>query len=1594
MSDDSSRTVARIAGRVVRGLIYLGLAGIVLFFALTRTEVGRDGVRRQIETAFNERFAGSLQIDTLRGTLLYDLYATDVRLRDEKGRLVATIDSVAAEPQWQNLLTAELSADALTLVRPHLRLHRRTNGTWNVQRALQRTGSSTGGRALDFSFAEVGIRDGRVTTTRTGDAPSLVADRWLFDYTQSEMDQIEARATIEWGSQRRHVALTPLQFRLPEQDLALESARVDLTEEADRWTLDTLSLQLGNTDVQAQGRVQSAPNDSTRHVAELQFAESRVDHDQLRRLVPRLPLRNALTIEGRMGGSIDRLVVNTLQLSHGASTARLEGTVYGLPDSLDVDAQLRSSRVRPSDLRSVWPEAPLGDMAALGPVDVSAAVDGRVDWQNRSTPAFDLEGTLSARGSPGAVQGSLDVARPADGALRYSGRLRTDSLDLAPLTGTPRLASRLTGRVELDGRGSDLSSALGTFRASLDAGRVGPRRFAAAELRLSADAEQTEGRFTLRQADGGTLRARGTVQTGSAGPEYELEAALRTFDLDAVHPPLPPSQLNADLLLAGRGEDWESLVGTLDLDVDRSTLRNGDTPLPPHQATLTLNAPSAAAPRVQLASSVASGTIEGRPFRPATRRAGRRWVGAGRQAIRREIAKAVRGATDSTGRTAASSRLPSAGSPPIPEAPVRLEGNLTIHRMDLVRAWWPDAPDRGDGLSTSAQVTVGPDTLHAAGRLGVPRLDMGPRRIDSLRASFQLSAPMRPDLLSNAAAELTARADTLRLNGQSLVHPRVGFTLQERTGTVRARTREIGRTGPYEFAADLTLQRGLHARLTTLSADAGQYAWTTAQATRASVYADALVLDTLDLRSSHPASQTDQHIRVSGTLSSAPTDSLTAEMRDVLLYPAGELAALPRALGGTLNGRIAFTGGWSRPQVESDLRVRRLSFDRRLLGDLEVRTRIPPNTPDLLVDATLSPGPSSLDRVDGPPLVPDGLRAVEENQLSLSGRVRLPGQSAPASSASDALDLTAEIERADLFFFKYIFDENLAMARGYTAGTIDVGGRFRRPVFDADLAIENARFTLPQFGLEYSASGPLAVDRRGIHLQGLTVTDDEGSATLDGSVLFNDYRYFSFDLSAELDELTIIDVNQAGSLAFYGQIRASGPASLTGPLQDATLRSDGARTTPDSELYIPVSEEGVEDGTGFIVFADSTGQIPDLRDLTRRDNIFSDRPAGEPSFLEGLEIDVNVLAPEESTVHLVFDPVVGDVVTAVGSGRVQLQRQEGGFFVYGNFNVSGGTYLFTAGEVFVRRFTINGGTITWDGPPTNAQLDLEAEYRTRASRAGLPGFSGDEGRIPVRVLLDIGGRVETPRVDLSLAQVRDERSNLVGSRTLDAILNQADRTTEYATSVLLTNTFLLTTESFTQTQTAGPGGAAGGDLATAGNRLAFNSVSQLVASQLNRYLGAALPNVDLNFGLQGENTEDLDLIYGVALRLLNERLIIRGEGVYTSDDPRNAQADGPQGEFVVEVRLSSRVSVEAFYRRTGDELTYGQTLTSSTGAGVSYQTEFPTWRLLLGRVFGWLIPGLRPPEPPEPGDEQAPPADPVARTDDGDTSGSDDDPEQ
>jgi len=565
-------------------------------------------------------------------------------------------------------------------------------------------------------------------------------------------------------------------------------------------------------------------------------------------------------------------------------------------------------------------------------------------------------------------------------------------------------------------------------------------------------------------------------------------------------------------------------------------------------------------------------------------------------------------------------------------------------------------------------------------------------------------------------------------------------------------------------------------------------------------------------------------------------------------------------------------------------------------------------------------------------------RAVNiENALSINGNVRLPSF---AGSYPGRLDLDAHVDRVDLFFFKYIFKETLGAVQGYAAGEGTISGSFFQPVFDVQFKISDGRFEVPIIGETYGIESDIHIDDVGIRLEDARISDPSGGeATVTGVLEFNRYRFFTLDLSGSVDELRIMNIASSDILPFYGFLWVSGTFELTGPTFNATLTSSDAVTRSDSDLYIPVVEETAEGDESFIVFEDSLGVIPDFEALAARPFLLSRRPDAERQFLEGLNMDLGIYAPPGSTIHLVIDPLLGDVINAESTGSVQLERVDGEFRTYGELRVSGGDYQFTAGELFTRRFLIqDGGTILWEGDPINARLDIPAAYRTRASLAGLPGSEGQETRfVPVIVNLQISGTVFSPLVDLSLAIDRSNQNVLGDYQGLEAQLNQPDRATEYATSVLLTNSFRLTTESIGT---------------ESGSQIAFTSLSQLVSSQLNRFLSEALPNVDFSLGLIGDNAQNLDLTYGVALRLLDERLIIRGEGVYQAADAadRVTTDEGLQGEFIVEIRLNPNVSLEVFFRRESDILEAAE-LTNTAGAGVSFQTEFTSWRQLASRII-------------------------------------------
>lgn len=1562
------RYLLRIPTWLIKGALWTILLGVLLYFGLTRTQVGRDALLAEVERQFDQQFAGELRIGALTGNLAQDLYATDVELMDSDGRRVLTVDSLVARPSWRALWGKELAVRSLHLYHPTLTAVEDSAGTWNLTAALSRRDGAPSdtttnpNRPWTFSSSLVQIYDGTIETTSTvtREEPSL-----LYDWRNDRLEALDMEATVEQADGVGLLDVQALSAHLPTHDLPLRSLTGQVVLEETLLALNGLQLELGATDLQGGVSLSGPRSDEALSAANIrvEIEPSTLQFTELQQLFPTLPLREDLQLEGTIRGPLEELLVDSLTVAHGSSRASLSGTVFGWPAVVDADVALTNVFLQADDVAALYPGANVSRLQAVGPVEGQLTTRGVWEGGGDAPWRLSSDHKLDVTTGAGAVKGDVALSRTPEEGYAGSAAVTFENVNPAAWTDQPRLDGALTGQMEADAEGRTWASLESSVALQLGTSRIGNAQLdataAAVEVsdevaQVSVDLAQFPGRIPgvpldRTAADGHRLQAEGRVAWGGAVPLYTAEVALQEFDMGhLLSRDDARSRLNLTVAVEGSGLTDEALDATAAIAFAPSLVAHGTrlSNIPAFETDLAIAPADSEKPQFALTGDLGRMHINTDASWAAVQTTASRWIRSARERVAIE-----RGKTQARRKVSVSEPVASLDAAALPA--IAVEATLDVQRPDIIRALMPVELPRVGYLDGTVTLNATADTLAIDGAMRARQFDAASIDVHEPQLEFQLATSEQPGQLFAPTASAQLTADSMQVTGQRVGRSRTDLQYDGQTATLTHQAERLRQDDPLRVGLRLeSLPDRQRLTLDTLRWATGPYVWETGPAgATAEWYSDALVIPAVDLQSVHPETDDQQHIAVAGVWSNLPEDTLQVQFDTVGLRPVADLLAGGRPIGGVASGNLALTNRQA-PEVTGQVQVDALSYDDRLLGQLHLQSGYETRATGVRVEANLTPYPDG----DAPQTIygTSVPAQVERNDLRVAGTVELPTPGTDETPATaSALDLSLDVDALSAFFFDFLFPDVVSGVEGTFSGGGTVSGPFTDPTFDVELALSDGGLSIPRFNLSYDVSGPVAVTREGIVLEDVAVRDPTaGEGQVSGIVNFNDYEFFSFDLDAELDEVRIMNVRDDPTLPFYGEIWASGEASLTGPVYQAVLSASDAETSPQSEVYIPIVDAEDEVDSGFIVYADETVEAPGRMQLTRRANILADRPETERAFLDGLDLDLNFNAPEGSTVNLVIDPLLGEVVRAVGGGRIQLQREEGEWLTFGTFTVTSGDYLFTAGEVFVRRFTINEGTIVWDGDPIDASLNIQAAYRTRASRAGLPGGQADGPPIPLSVLLDITGRVSSPQIDLSLELDARDRSGLA-TEQLQALLSQPGLATELATSVLITNSFLLTTET--------------GDSAFLTGS-AFNSLSQLVGSQLNRYINEVLPNVDVTLGVQGdENVQDLDLTYGLALRLLDDRLLIRGQGVYSGgrDLQEDAGSDlsqqGLEGEFVVEVRLSRAVSLEVFYRREGDLLDANQ-FTNTTGAGLSYQRQFTSFAAFFGN-------GDAPREPAKPPDE-------------------------
>lgn len=231
--------------------------------------------------------------------------------------------------------------------------------------------------------------------------------------------------------------------------------------------------------------------------------------------------------------------------------------------------------------------------------------------------------------------------------------------------------------------------------------------------------------------------------------------------------------------------------------------------------------------------------------------------------------------------------------------------------------------------------------------------------------------------------------------------------------------------------------------------------------------------------------------------------------------------------------------------------------------------------------------------------------------------------------------------------------------------------------------------------------------------------------------------------------------------------------------------------------------------------------------------------------------------------------------------------------MFGSYTINEGIYKLSLQEIIRKDFVLQpGGTVTFNGDPTHANLNVQAVYTVNSASLNdlTPNALTTQSSVRVNCLMNLQGNLTAPslKFDLELPTVTDEDRELVRSVT---------STEEQMNTQII---YLLGIGKF---YNADYGNGAQSD---ASSSLAFSTLSGQLNNMLSQMINSSNWNLGTNLSTGDKGWSDVEAEAILSGRLLNNRLLINGNFGYKENVMTNTNFIGdfeaiwlltPSGEF-------------------------------------------------------------------------------------------------
>lgn len=555
-------------------------------------------------------------------------------------------------------------------------------------------------------------------------------------------------------------------------------------------------------------------------------------------------------------------------------------------------------------------------------------------------------------------------------------------------------------------------------------------------------------------------------------------------------------------------------------------------------------------------------------------------------------------------------------------------------------------------------------------------------------------------------------------------------------------------------------------------------------------------------------------------------------------------------LGGGINGAATISRLDTKPVFVSDIEINKFYFGRDTVGNILLNVH---NQTENTYSADI--------------------RITENgNDVQLLGEYYAPLAAEPSFNAS--LNLKP-LKMSTIQAFSLGYLKNSA---GDLNGELRISGNLDNPKILGDLTFNQARLNVAMLNADFLMDNQkISFTNQGIQFRQFLLRDGNGNeAKLNGSILTETYTDFAFNLNLTTNNFAVVNSTREDNDLFYGKLYATSNIRIRGNMDKPIIDGNvSANENTDFVFIVPNDNPGIAERDGVVKFVDKSD--------TARTNVFARLDSlTTVSRLQGIDLALNLSTDRDAKFKIIIDEGSQDALNIQGVAELStaIDASEK-ITMSGTFTVEDGNYSFNFGPVKKEFDFEKGSTITWNGDPLDARLNITALYKGRfptldlvANQIGTESSNLYKQRIPFDVKLILTGELFKPEVsfDIDLDENNAIVSQDVVSKVNNALVALRDDPAELnkqVFSLIILGRFMSANpfESL-----SGGGGVEG---------IARSSVSSFLTSQLNNLASDLIKGIELDFNLQSEqdylsgsaqNRTDLNI--GLSKMLFDDRLKI------------------------------------------------------------------------------------------------------------------------